>query len=208
MGTITVMLILIIGLTSAFAFSQKDIMAQLQFNAYQIIHRHQYYRILTHAFIHANWEHLIVNMIVLFSFGTLVERYFQMYFGTIGTTYYLILFFGSVIFSSLLSLYKQRNNPYYNAIGASGAVSAILFTAIFFDPWNNIYFFGIVPVAGILFGGLYLYYSYYMSTKKSDNIGHDAHFLGAVFGFFFPVILQPSLFMDFIKVLFNGGSGQ
>ncbi len=208
MGTITIMLILIIVLISAFAFKQKDIMAQLQFNAYQIVHRHQYYRILTHAFIHANWEHLIVNMIVLFSFGTLVERYFQMYFGTIGMYYYLILFFGSVIFSSLLSLYKQRNNPNYNAIGASGAVSAILFTAIFFNPWSNIYFFGILPIPGIIFGGLYLYYSYYMSTKKSDNIGHDAHFLGAVFGFFFPVILQPSLFMDFIKVLFDGGTGQ
>src|SRR5665648_1184711 len=88
MGTITIMLILIISLTSVFAFKQKDIMAQLQFNAYQIVHRQQYYRMLTHAFIHANWEHLIVNMIVLFSFGTLVERYFQMYFGTVGTTYY------------------------------------------------------------------------------------------------------------------------
>ena len=204
MGTITLILILFIVLISAFAFKQKDMMAQLQFNAYQIIHRHQYYRMLTHAFIHANWEHLIVNMIVLFSFGTAVERYFQQYFGTVGSYYYLILFFGSVIFSSLLSLYKQRNNPYYNAIGASGAVSAVLFTAIFFDPWSNIYFFGILPIPGIIFGGLYLYYSYYMSTKKSDNIGHDAHFLGAVFGFFFPVILQPSLFMDFIKVLFNG----
>jgi len=207
MATSTLILILIIVLTSAFAFNQKDIMSQLQFNAYQIVHRHQYYRILTHAFVHANWEHLIVNMIVLFSFGTLVERYFQMYFGTIGTYYYLVLFFGSVVFSSLLSLYKQRNNPYYNAIGASGAVSAILFTAIFFDPWSNIYFFGILPIPGIIFGALYLYYSYYMSTKKSDNIGHDAHFLGAVFGFFFPVILQPSLLMDFVKVLFNG-SGQ
>jgi membrane associated rhomboid family serine protease len=208
MGTITLILILFIVLISAIAFKQKDIMTQLQFNAYQIIHRHQYYRMLTHAFIHANWEHLIVNMIVLYSFGTAVEHYFRQYFGTIGSYYYLVLFFGSVIFSSLLSLYKQRNNPYYNAIGASGAVSAVLFTAIFFDPWNNIYFFGIVPVAGILFGGLYLYYSYYMSTKKSDNIGHDAHFLGAVFGFFFPVILQPSLFLDFIKVLFGGGTGQ
>ena len=207
MATSTLILILIIVLISAFAFNQKDIMSQLQFNAYQIVHRHQYYRILTHAFVHANWEHLIVNMIVLFSFGTLVERYFQMYFGTIGTYYYLVLFFGSVVFSSLLSLYKQRNNPYYNAIGASGAVSAILFTAIFFDPWSNIYFFGILPIPGIIFGALYLYYSYYMSTKKSDNIGHDAHFLGAVFGFFFPVILQPSLLMDFVKVLFNG-SGQ
>ena len=206
MGTITLMLILIIALTSAFAFKQKDIMAQLQFNAYQIYHRHQYYRILTHAFIHSNWEHLIVNMIVLYSFGTAVERYFQQYFGSVGSSYYLILFFGSVIFSSLWSLYKQKDNPYYSAVGASGAVSAILFTAIFFNPWSNIYFFGILPIPGIIFGGLYLYYSYYMSTKKSDNIGHDAHFLGAVFGFFFPVFIQPSLLMDFIQVLMGGGS--
>lgn len=201
------MLILIIALTSAVAFSQKETIAQLQFNAYQIYHRHQYYRILTHALIHANWEHLIVNMIVLYSFGTAVEHYFEMYFGTVGSYYYLILFFGSVIFSSLWSLYKQKDNPYYNAVGASGAVSAIVFTAIFFNPWNPIYFFMILPIPGIIFGGLYLYYSYYMSTKKTDNIGHDAHFLGAIFGFFFPVILRPELLMDFIKVLFSG-SGQ
>jgi len=204
MGTITVMLILVISLISAVAFSQKETMVQLEFNAYKIIHRHHYYRIITHAFVHANWEHLIVNMIVLFSFGTAVERYFEMYFGSIGTYYYLILFFGSVIFSSLWSLYQQKDNPYYNAVGASGAVSAILFTAIFFQPWESIYFFGILPIPGILFGGLYLYYSYYMSTKKTDNIGHDAHFLGAIFGFFFPVILKPELMMDFINVLFNG----
>lgn len=203
MGTITLMLILVISLVSAFAFSKKNAMAQLQFNAFQIYHRRQYYRIVTHAFVHANWEHLIVNMIVLYSFGLAVERYFQMYFGTLSGYFYLILFFGSVIFSSLWSLVKQRDNPYYNAVGASGAVSAILFTAIFFDPWSNIYFFGILPIPGIIFGGLYLYYSYYMSTKKMDNIGHDAHFLGAIFGFFFPVMLRPSLLMDFIGVLFH-----
>lgn len=201
------MLILIIALCSAVAFSQKETMAQLQFNAYKIVHRHQYYRLLTHALVHANWEHLIVNMIVLYSFGTLVEHYFELYFGTIGTYYYLILFFVSVVFSTIWMLIKQRNNPYYNAVGASGAVSAILFTAIFFDPWSNIYFFGILPIPGIIFGGLYLYYSYYMSTKKTDNIGHDAHFLGAIFGFLFPVMLRPSLLMGFFEVLFKG-SGQ
>jgi membrane associated rhomboid family serine protease len=203
MAIITLMLILIIVLISALAFSQKDAMAQLQFNAYRIYHQHQYYRIVTHAFVHANWEHLIVNMIVLYSFGMAVEHYFQINFGTIGTYYYLILFFGSVIFSSLWSLVQQRDNPYYIAVGASGAVSAVLFTAIFFDPWSNIYFFGILPIPGIIFGALYLYYSYYMSTKKTDNIGHDAHFLGAVFGFFFPVMLRPSLLMDFFGVLFH-----
>ena len=206
MATTTLMLIIIISLVSAMSFSQRDTLNHLQFNAYKITHRHQYYRILTHAFVHANWEHLIVNMIVLYSFGAIVDQYFQINFGSIGTTYYLILFFGSVIFSTLLSLYKQKDNPYYNAVGASGAVSAVLFTAIFFDPWNPIYFFGVLPFPGIIFGGLYLYYSYYMSTKKSDNIGHDAHFLGAIFGFIFPVLLRPELFMDFIKVLFNRGS--
>ena len=203
MATTTLMLIIIISLVSAMSFSQRDTLNQLQFNAYKIIHRHQYYRILTHAFVHAGWEHLVVNMIVLYSFGAIVEQYFQINFGSIGTYYYLILFFGSVIFSTLLSLYKQKDNPYYNAVGASGAVSAVLFTAIFFQPWAPIYFFGILPIPGIIFGGLYLYYSYYMSTKKSDNIGHDAHFLGAIFGFIFPILLRPELFMDFINVLFN-----
>jgi len=201
MGTITLSLILIIALTSAVAFSQKHTMAQLQFNAYKIYHRKQYYRIFTHAFVHANWEHLIVNMIVLYSFGSVVEHYFLTYFGSMSTTYYLILFFGAIIFSTLGSLYKQKDNPYYNAVGASGAVSAVLFTAIFFDPWSNIYFFGILPIPGIIFSGLYLYYSYYMSAKKTDNIGHDAHFLGAIFGFFLPIILKPSLLMGFFDML-------
>jgi membrane associated rhomboid family serine protease len=203
MGTITLMLILIISLVSAMTFSQRETMSSLQFNAYKVYHRKQIYRTVTHAFVHANWEHLIVNMIVLFSFGSAVEHYFRDYFGSIGAVYYLILFFGAILFSILWSLYRQKDNPYYNAVGASGAVSAVLFTAIFFDPWSNIYFFGILPIPGIIFGGLYLYYSYYMSTKKTDNIGHDAHFLGAVFGFIFPVILQPSLLMGFFNMLFG-----
>jgi len=206
MGTITLLLIIIISLTSVFAFSQPEVMAQLQFNAFQVYHRKQFYRVLTHAFVHVNWEHLIVNMIVLYSFGTAVEVYFRDTFGSVGSYYYLILFFGSIIFSSLLSLFSQKDNPHYNAVGASGAVSAVLFTAIFFNPWSNIYFFGILPIPGIIFGALYLYYSYYMSTKKMDNIGHDAHYMGAIFGFFFPVILQPSLLLDFFQILLSGAS--
>jgi len=199
----TLILVLVISLISAVSFTQRETMAQLQFNAYKIYHGKQIYRVVTHAFVHANWEHLIVNMIVLYSFGTVVERFFGNYFGVAGSAYYLILFFGSVIFSTLYSLYKEKNNPYYNAVGASGAVSAILFAAIFFDPWNPIYFFGVLPIPGIIFGGLYLYYSYYMSTKKADNIGHDAHILGAIFGFLLPVIIKPSLLLLFIDLLFG-----
>ena len=203
MASITLMLIVIISLTSILAFSQPNIVNQFQFNAFLVYHKKQYHRLITHALVHANWEHLIVNMIVLWSFGTAVEQYFRMNFGAVGTYYYLAMIVGAVIFSSLSSLIKQRNNMYYNAIGASGAVSAVLFAAIFFNPWSKIYFFGILPIPGIIFGVLYLYYSYYMSRKNVDNIGHDAHFLGALLGFITPVIINPSLFYDFISLLFH-----
>jgi len=203
MASITLMLIIIISLVSVLAFNQTGIMSQFQFNAFQVYHRKQYYRLISHALVHANWEHLLVNMIVLYSFGTAVEHYFRVYFGSNGSFYFLALFIGSVIFSSLWSLIQQKNNYYYNAVGASGAVSAILFAAIFFDPWAKIYFFGILPIPGIIFGVLYLYYSYYMSRKKVDNIGHDAHFLGAIIGFITPILIRPSLFYDFISLLFN-----
>jgi len=203
MASITIMLIIIISLTSILAFSNRDIVRQFQFNAFQVWHKKQYYRMVTHALVHANWEHLLVNMIVLWSFGLAVEHHFQLQFGAISRWYFLALFVGSLIFSSLWSLIKERNNLYYNAVGASGAVSAVLFAAIFFNPWENIYFFGILPMPGIIFGVLYLYYSFYMSRKKVDNIGHDAHFLGAVIGFCTPIIIRPSLFLEFINMLFS-----
>ena len=142
MASITLMLIIIISLVSILAFSNNEVIKQFQFNAFLIYHKKQYYRMLTHALVHANWEHLLVNMIVLWSFGAVVEHYFQLYFGSDSRYYYLAMFVGSVIFSSLWSLIKQRNNVYYNAVGASGAVSAVLFSAIFFNPWRSIYFFG------------------------------------------------------------------
>jgi membrane associated rhomboid family serine protease len=203
MASITLMLVIIISLTSGMAFYNRDVIEQFQFNAFKIYHKKQFYRLVSHALVHANWEHLIVNMVVLWSFGGLVEHYFKMNFGGNSSYYYLALFVGSVIFSSVWSLIKQRNNYYYNAVGASGAVSAVLFAAIFFNPWESIYFFGILPMPGIIFGLLYLYYSFYMSRKKMDNIGHDAHFLGAIIGFCTPIIFRPSLIWDFINLLFS-----
>jgi membrane associated rhomboid family serine protease len=105
--------------------------------------------------------------------------------------------------SNIYALIKHRNNYFYNAIGASGAVASVLFTAIFFDPWNKIYFFGILPIPGIIFAGLYLFYSYQMSMKQSDNVAHDAHFLGALFGFIFPILINSALFEIFIDKLFR-----
>jgi len=105
--------------------------------------------------------------------------------------------------SSIVSLVKHKDNPNYNALGASGAVSAVVFACIFFAPLEEILFFGVIPVPGILFGIGYLWYSWYMGKKNVDNVGHDAHFYGAIFGFIFPLILRPELIHQFIYQLIN-----
>jgi len=199
----TIILIVITVAVSYAAFKSPKLMDQLQFNASKIVHKNEYHRLITHAFIHANWEHLLVNMIVLFSFGQAIEVYFKDYFGNNAILDYVLLYFGGILVSNIYALIKHRNNFFYNSVGASGAVSAVLFAAIFFDPWNMIYFFGILPIPGIVFAALYLVYSYQMSTKQKDNVAHDAHFLGALFGFIFPILLNPQLFETFLDKLFR-----
>jgi membrane associated rhomboid family serine protease len=199
----TIILIAITVAVSFAAFKNSKLMDSLQFNASKIIYKKEYHRLITHAFIHANWEHLFVNMIVLFSFGQAIETYFSYQFGDKAVLYFFLLYFGGILVSNTYALIKYRNNYFYNSVGASGAVSAVLFAAIFFDPWNKIYFFGILPIPGILFAVLYLVYSYQMSMKQKDNVAHDAHFLGAVYGFIFPILLNPDLFGEFIDKLFR-----
>jgi len=131
---------IVIGVTtlvSYLAFQNRELMTKLQFNAAKVIHEKEYYRLISHAFIHANWTHLIVNMFVLFFFGRNIEAYFGYYFGSKATAYFLLLYFGGILASNILSLIKQKDNYYYNAVGASGAVSAVLFAAIFLIPGRN-----------------------------------------------------------------------
>ncbi|TKG91092.1 rhomboid family intramembrane serine protease [Puteibacter caeruleilacunae] len=198
----TIALIIITSLISVMAFKNQSLSYNMQFNASKVYHNKEWHRLLTHAFIHANYEHLFINMIVLFSFGTAIERYFGILFAEKGRLFFILLYVGGILFSNIYSLFTQRDNYYYNAVGASGAVSAVIFTSILLAPWNKLYFFMILPIPGIVFGIGYLIYSYYMAKKNVDNIGHDAHFLGAVFGLVFPIVLKPSLFVDFVDKLF------
>jgi membrane associated rhomboid family serine protease len=197
---------LIIGMTaimSFMAFQNDNLMEKMQFNAALIIHKKEYYRLISHAFIHVGWAHLLVNMLVLFFFGRAVEDYFSYFFGNKAVLYFIILYLGGILISNLWGLIKNQNNYYYNAVGASGAVSAVLFSFIFLNPLEMLYLFAIIPIPGILFGIGYLFYSYQMGKQKSDNIAHDAHFLGAIFGFVYPIILKPGLFEHFIDQLFS-----
>jgi membrane associated rhomboid family serine protease len=203
----TYILIAFTALISIIAFNNQDWFLKLQFSPYQVYHRKQLYRLFTHGFLHANWTHLIVNMLVLFFFGPYVENFLKMILGPdMQQGYklvYLLFYIVAIIVSSLVTLFKHKNNAWYNAVGASGAVSAVLFFFIFFKPWELIYFYGILPVPGIIMGVLYLVYSQYMSKREADNINHDAHLSGAIFGFFFPLLVDYHLIQYFISELLS-----
>lgn len=191
---------IIIGITvivSFICFSNREWFMKLALIPYYVVKRNEWYRVITHGFVHADTTHLLVNMFTYWSFGTYMEQLFRFY--GFGNGAYLALYFGGMIVASLPDLVKHRNNPNYVSIGASGAVSAILFSAIFFDPWSKILLFAVVPIPGIVFGILYLVYCQYMNKRGGDNINHNAHFYGAVYGFVFPLLLNPSLWQEFIS---------
>ena len=203
----TILLIIITSAISIMAFNNREIFDKLQLNPYSVYHKKQWYRVISHGFLHADWAHLFVNMFVLFFFGRSVENEFERLAinGTIKSPVFsfVLLYFASMVFATVTSIAKQKDNIWYNSVGASGAVSAILFTHIFFQPLAKLYFYAVIPIPGIIFGVLYLGYSHYMSRRGNDNINHDAHFIGAVFGFLFPLLLEPKLINVFLGQLFN-----
>jgi membrane associated rhomboid family serine protease len=193
-----------ISIISIIAFYNYSIIEKLEFNAWQILRKREYYRLFTHAFVHGGWMHLLFNMFVLFSFGGSLIMLFEAYLGVNGGLMFLILFMSAIPISSLYSLKKEKNNLRYNAVGASGAVTAVLFASIFLEPYSGIAVFPIpFPIPGIIFGVIYLVYSKIMADRNVDNIGHDAHFWGALYGFFFPVLLEPQLAKLFFYKLFS-----
>ena len=201
----TLFIIIITVIITIIAFNSEEVMSKLMLNPYQVVYKKEWYRIITHGFLHADWTHLIINMIVLYSFGSNVWRWFQQlsmsgYIDSPALAYSL-LYFGGIIISSLITVIRQRKNRWYNSLGASGAVSAVVFTSIFFSPLDRVYFFAVIPIPGIVFAILYLIYSSYMSKKNKDNINHDAHFLGAVYGFLFPILIDLDLFSNFLREL-------
>jgi membrane associated rhomboid family serine protease len=203
MENVIYIIIGVTGVVTWLSWKNEDLFRKLLFSPYDMIRNKQYFRIITHGFLHANWAHLIVNMLVFWSFGRSLLTYMVYFWGTKAVILFVLLYLSAIIVSSLYSLAKYKDNYSYSAVGASGATSAIVFASIFFDPWNMIYFFGVLPIPGILFGVIYLIYSYRMSRKGTDNIGHDAHFWGAVYGFTFPLFFKPELFKFFINRLLS-----
>ena len=199
---ITYIIIAITVISSILAFGNQALMSNCIFNPYVIDKRKQYYRFITSGFIHADLMHLFFNMYALYLFGLNVEVALTQIFNDAGPYLYVGLYFSALIMSATFSYFKHKDNPQYNALGASGAVSAILFVSIVLYPTQKLMIFPIpFFIPSYILGPLYLLYSYYMGRKGTDNVGHDAHFFGALWGILFILLLWRDAIRNFIQQL-------
>ena len=201
--SITLIILLLTVATSIIGFTNPTFLSKGMLNPYMVHHRKEYWRLLTSGFLHAGFFHLLINMFVLLGFGSVVESYYMQVFPQNGNIYFAILYLGGILVANAPSLNKHKDNVYYNSLGASGAVAAVLFASILFDPWQKIYIFGVLPLPGVILGPLYLFFEYTMSKRGGTNVNHDAHFYGAVFGLLYTIILDPTILKYFINVLMN-----
>lgn len=180
------------------AFNQARIMNRLVFWGPGIA-RGQFDRFITYGFVHGDGFHLLFNMITLFFFGSFIEQFYRQYAFNMG---FALFYLGGLIISILPSYLKHKNNANWYSLGASGAVSAILFAFILFRPWNIIYIF-FIPVPAIIFAILYISYSIWAERRGNSNINHSAHLWGAAYGMLMTIILEPQVLLVFLQQLTN-----
>ncbi len=204
--SVTLIIVIITCLVSIPAFTNRQLFDQFKHHPYTEKREKQYYRWLTSGFLHGSWMHLGFNMYVLYGFGGSVEMEFQSSFGsTLGSVLFLLMYLFTIILAATPTYFKHLNNSNYSAIGASGGVSGVLFAFILFDPWNSIIFIFLpIPIPAIVFGILYLAYESWAAKNSRDNIGHDAHFWGAIAGFLITIAFKPTIFLDFVNELVEG----
>ncbi len=201
---LTLFIIIVTSLISYMGFSNRELFDKLKFNPYLVVHKQEYGRMFSHGLLHSGWTHLLINMFVLYSFGGQIEMMFQI-ISSHGKTLYVLMYVLAFAAASIPALFKYRNLHYYNAVGASGAVSAVVFAGILIMPMSRISFIFLpfIRIPAVIFGLAYLLYSYYMAKRGADNVAHEAHFAGAVFGFIFPLIIEPRLFSNFMIQIFS-----
>ena len=190
-----------VGMT-LYAWKRPEILNRWMLNPNAITTRNEYFRFLTSGFIHSNWMHLIFNMITFYFFGGKVEMIFQYIFGASGGLIFVAFYIFAIVISDIPTFLKNRQNPYYNSLGASGGVSAVLFCSIIYDPLARIYLY-FIPIPGFILGALYLLYSLKAGKSMGDNINHDAHLYGALFGIGFTILVDPGVVPAFFEQMLN-----
>ena len=202
--SLTIVIVAITVLVSWRAFNDRALLERLILWPPAVERRKQYDRLLTHGFIHADWMHLLFNMITLWSFGSAVERVFSEWITPVG----FVLFYLSAIVIAILPTYiRHRQDANYRSLGASGGVAAVLFAAILFDPWSKLIIFPIpLPIPAFLFAILYVGYSIWMDRRGGGNVNHSAHLWGAAYGVLFTLVLEPRVFAHFTRTLFGSAA--
>lgn len=185
MSLVLIVLIVVNVLASLKGFDDQSFFRKYEFHIGSIKAGDQI-RMLTSGFLHVDIAHLAFNMLTLYFFAPVVINQFE-------STYFLVIYFGSLLAGSLLTLYIHKDEYYYRAVGASGAVSGIIYSSILLYPEMQILLFYVLPIPGYIFGIGYLLYSIYGMKSRTDNIGHTAHFGGAIGGYVITLIKDPSI---------------
>jgi membrane associated rhomboid family serine protease len=198
--SLTVIIILITSAISIYAFQQPELLNRLLFHPYSIRRRNEWYRFVSSGFVHGSWLHLLFNMFTFYWFGEAVERYvLKPLFGSeLGGILFITLFVIGIIIAHISTYIKYKDAPHYRSLGASGGVAAVVFCSIMFYPVNDLCLYGLLCIPGFILGPLYLIYSYYQGKKGTDNINHEAHLFGAIFGIVFAILVDPRVIGRFV----------
>ena len=202
--SVTIVLVIITLAVTYFGFQNAAFFNRHAHKPYYENHAKEWFRLLTSGFLHGSWLHFGINMFVFWQFGTIVEHYYIEIFGPMkGMLLYGLIYLLIIVAANIPTMLKHRDNHSFASIGASGAVSGILFIYVLFLPWQMLWLWAIIPIPGIVAAIGYLVYSSYASKKGGGRIDHSAHFWGAIFGVLFTLLLKPSIFNFFLDRLVN-----
>ncbi len=197
--SLTLIIIIITSAISLAAFNNEKLFRKGLMNPYLMFQKGEYWRLITSGFLHGSYIHIGFNMFTLYFFGRMVEMIFDQVLGSNGPIVFILFYISAIIVSDLPVAIKQKNNPSYNSLGASGGVSALVFASILYFPLNDICLYGILCLPGFILGVIYVVYSYYQGRNMSDNINHEAHLYGAIYGIIFGIAVYPSSAGSFIE---------
>ena len=202
--SINLVLIALTVLVSISAFQNNALRQKCVLHPYTMKEQREWYRFISSGFIHADWVHLLMNMIVLFYFGTVVESWLVGINQPTGRLLYVAFYIVAIAIANISSYLKHRNNPGYRSLGASGAVSAVVFASIICQPGMVVRFIFLpVNIPGYVFAVLYIIYSIGMARYGKDQINHEAHLYGALFGLAFASVLSPAHLIAFLDYFAN-----
>jgi len=203
MLSLTLLIVLLTVLISYQGFSNIKVQENSMYVPYDVKYNKAYYRMLSHIFIHADWTHLSFNMISLYFLGSFLETQWSFEFGLMGNYYFILLYFGGALIATIWPYYRNSENPGYRSLGASGAVSSVVFATMLWYPQLELYLMFIpIPIKAYILGPLYLAVEYYSMKRGGTGVAHDAHLGGALFGILFVLLIDSNKGIEFLALLF------